>query len=260
MRQAELDAEFSQREANQQREVYGGTRKREAAAKSAFDDALARSKKDPLNANDLEEKRINYQIALKESTAELARLEASMTANKQNQLSFVQKEHEYRKLMTGEMKTQLAILQEEASRSKQMAQQFGAMDSVGQRGLADAVDRFKKGGRDAVTGQELASLQQFAPDIIGKELEKSVGANPLLAYIQKQLGVRDGETINKEIGKLEATINMHVKFDETETLKSMEAVLAKLNLGDLLGRIVSDKFKLEIEQFRVQQSTGKAAN
>lgn len=106
--------------------------------------------------------------------------------------------------------------------------------------------------------QELASIQQFAPDVIGKDLGKAAESNPLFAHLQKQLGVRDAETINKEIGKLEATINMHVKFDETETAKSLKAVLDKINLGDLLGKIVGDKFRLEFEQFRIQQGAGRA--
>lgn len=264
MRQAELEAEFTRQEYRQRREAYSFADERRRQAKIAFDQADAASKNPNspgggLGSLDLNSKRLEYQIALKEAAAELAKLENATTANKEKQLAFIQKEAEYRKLMTGEMKTQLSILQEEAARGRQMAQTFGALDSVGQRGILDAAERYKRGGKDFVTAQELASLRQFAPETIGRDLEKEAAANPLFAQLQKTLGIRDLETVNREIGKLEAQIALHVKFDEEETAKSLKAALDRLNLQDLLGKIVNDKFRIELEQFRIQQGAGRSS-
>lgn len=262
LRQAELNLEFSQSEVRMQAPLTAAAEKRRLQAKDSFDEAERRAQggKGGFGTQDLEKKRLEYQIAIKESQAEIAKLEAASLANKENQLAFIQKESEYRKLVTGEMRTQLGILKEEEARSKEMAKQFGALDSVGQRSLVDAAERFKKGGRDAVSQQELQELQQFAPEQIGKDLEKSQlgNPNPLLGSLQKTLGIRDAETINKEIGKLETSINMSVKFDEEETAKSLKTALDKINLQELLGSLISSKFKLEVEQFRISQAAGQA--
>lgn len=140
----------------------------------------------------------------------------------QKTLAHQQKLYEVSKAETAVMKVRADLLNDELTRSRAGAQQFGAMDSVAQRGLVDAVDRFKKGGRDFVSAQELAGLQQFAPDVIGKELEKSAGASPLLAYIQKQLGIRDAATISGELVKLKADITAKVELDEVKFKKVMK--------------------------------------
>lgn len=166
----------------------------------------------------------------------------------QKTLDAEQKKYELMKAGTDVMKVRADLLQEEFNRSRQTALKFGAMDSVGQRGAIDAIERFKQGGRNAVTPEELSTIQQLAPRIYEEKTMTSVKGNPLYEALQKLTGQRDQDVIANELVKLKTEIAAKFQVDEEQFAKVMKAQMEGLNssLEGLIKKIVEIRVK-EIE-------------
>jgi len=189
----------------------------------------------------------------------LADLEQKVTTNKERQLDLLKKQHDVAKAQTDVMRAQLSILSDELAKTKTGARQFGAMDDFNKEGITAAYQRFKEGGRQAVSAGELALLQGNAltADEVNKKLEKDTANDPKFKEFLKQVGGRDIETIEAERKKLKAEIDLKVQLDEEKFAKLMEAKLKELNLKDILGDIIKAQFELKMREISTGADRGR---
>jgi hypothetical protein len=201
---------------------------------------------------------LDQERALAAQLKEQQRLLEAAERLGQKALASEQKKYDLMKAGTAVMKVRADLLQEEYDRSRQGSREFGAMDSTDQRGFYNAYQRFKQGGRDSVTNEEfqMISSSGLTGKDVGERSEQSVKDNPILKELQRQLGIRDTGTIEKELVKLKAEISAKVQLDEVQFARIMKEQMEGLsgNLEGLIKRIVS----VEIQQIENKMKQGKA--
>lgn len=190
-------------------------------------------------------------MALLRAQQAMLDFEQKSALNKERQLELLKKQHEVAKATTEVMRAQLSIITDELGKTKAGARQFGAMDDFNKEGLTAAYQRFKEGGRSAVSAGELALLQGNAltAEEVNKKLEKDTANDPKFKEFLKAVGGRDVATIEAEQKKLKAEIDLKVQVDEEKFAKLMQEKLKDLNIKDILGDIIKTQFEMKLREF-----------
>lgn len=199
------------------------------------------------------------QMALQKHQNALLDLENKITANKEKQLTLLQKQAEVARAETTVMKTKLGLLDEEYAKVKGGGAAFVGLDKVEQRDFLDAAQRFKEGGRDNVTGDELGRLQgnPLTAGLVRDRLEKDAKNNGGLDELLKLTGARDEETVARERAKLKAELDLKVQIDEEQFAKLTAEKLKQLNLKELLGEIVKNQLEIDLRKPKLDSDRGR---
>lgn len=202
----------------------------------------------------LEEAQRDAQVAIQKAMEEQNRLQRDATANKEKQLALARAEFEVSKAETNLVKTRLALAQEEKSRLQGAALQFGGMAENEQYALAAALKRFKEGGKEAVSKDQLALLQGSAVTgkFVGEALQVDASADPLFKGLLKQTNQRDLETVKAEVDKLAIKVAGQLHLDEKQAADVMKKAVESVNedLVGIINRIVQvqiGKLKTDVE-------------
>ena len=186
---------------------------------------------------------------------------AAQERSGQASLEAAKKRNELSKAETALMKTRIDLMQEELQKSRGATREFNGMDSVAQRDFASTFERFKTGGRDALTNEEFSQLQSsnITGDFVNKRLEKEGGDKPnaILSGLMKDVGLKDAQTLEAQIGKAKAELAVKVQVDEENFRKVMKEEMEKLNsdLTGMIKKIVSTELKLEDTKFAAGRAT-----
>lgn len=201
------------------------------------------------------------QRAITQALKEQERLMAAQERSGQASLEAAKKRNELSKAETALMKTRIDLMQEELQKSRGATREFNGMDSVAQRDFASTFERFKTGGRDALTNEEFSQLQSsnITGDFVNKRLEKEGGDKPnaILSGLMKDVGLKDAQTLEAQIGKAKAELAVKVQVDEENFRKVMKEEMEKLNsdLTGMIKKIVSTELKLEDTKFAAGRAT-----
>lgn len=153
----------------------------------------------------------------------------------------------------------LAVLGEQEQRIRGQAQSFGALTAVEKIAAVNSLERLKKQGVAALSGEERALLQRAgAGEHVNKALENNALDDPRFKQFQGLLGEKaDLRKVQAERIKLQNEIGIKVEFDEKQFADQMEKVV-----GRVLGKIeqtMRDSFVKRIEQIEVQQKVRNRA-
>ena len=204
--------------------------------------------------------------AMKEAAAKLrfeqedARIQASIAKSKESQLAATVKLHEITRAINAQEKTRLTIMEEQEAKMRGAQRQFGALDEVAQRGVLESFERFKKGGKEAITQEELQRLSglTLTEKSVGESLEKEVKDNPAFKKLFELTGQRDADTIKADIVKAKAELDIKIQIDEEQFGKLMEEKLKKLNLKELLGDILKNQLEANLRKPALDSFRGRA--
>ncbi|MBA4192515.1 MAG: hypothetical protein C0467_31495 [Planctomycetaceae bacterium] len=168
-----------------------------------------------------------------------------MARSKADQVAAMQKAHDISKAMTGLMKTQLSILNEQIAKSRASAQHFGGLDSTTQDALVQAARRYKEGGRENVTDAELSLLQSSpaTQGLVAKRSDEDAQANPMYKELERLTGMRDRQDTEAEAKKLTAEINMKVQWDEQKLADNLSAAFKRMDFETLFTRLIEVKVR-----------------
>lgn len=177
-------------------------------------------------------------------------LEEKITANKEKQLALLQKQAELSRAETGLLKARFSLLDQEYARSRSGSVSFSALSKVEQDDFLGAALRFKKGGRENVTADELARLQAnpLTGPLVEQKLFEGIKSDPLLKELLTLTGQRDAETVRQQRDKLKAELDLKVQLDEEQFAKLTAEKLKTLNLKELLGEIVKAQLELDLRR------------
>ena len=158
------------------------------------------------------------------------------------------------------MRAQLSILDDQIAKQKGGQRQFGALSGVEQQSLVDVARRFKQGGRQSITQEELNMLRGngLTADWAGKKIDADLTNNISLKQLNEITGQRDLGELEKAREKLKTEVDMKVQLDEEQVAKLMTEQLKKLNLKDLLGEIVKSQLELNLARPRMDAVRGAA--
>ncbi len=219
-------------------------------------------------ANGPQGNKFSYEDARRAETAALERqqraladLEAKITDNKQKQLELLQRQQDVSRAEVNLQKTRLALVDEQIARVKGGTLGYAAMDKSGQSDLLDAARRFKDGGRENVSAEELSLLQgnPLTAGLVQERLERDLRDKKVsgVGDLLKLTGQRDLRDLEASRKKLEAKIALDVQLDEEQFARLTAEKLKSLNLKDLLGEIVAAQFKLEFRKAKLEADRGR---
>lgn len=234
-----------------------GMRARDAEARAGFgngrlDFNAATRQNAPREALLIEQQKIQQALG------DQQRVEKEMMHNKQLMLGLEQKRYELMTKETEIMKTRLSLVEQEENRVRAGTQQFGEMDVVTQQALLDALERFKKGGREAVTEGEYQAIRnnELSRGLVQQRIEQDQSNNPAYQRFLAMTGNRDLKVIEQERMKLEQEIKIKVELNEDQYQKMLAAGLKKFG-GEMEGfvRRVTD---IEFAKLRNDMMTGRS--
>lgn len=210
------------------------------------------TQQNPAQAALIEEQR-KIQDALQAQTA----LEKESLALKQRMIQTEQQRYEMSKRETDMMKSKLAILQDEEARVRAGTQQFGEMDVVTQQALLDALERFKKGGREAVTEGEYQAIRnnELSRGLVQDRIEQDQSNNPAYQRLLAMTGNRDLKAIEQERQKVETEIRVKMELDEVQFKKLLADGLKASSAEQ--EAFFKNMLLLEVRQLRNEINTGR---
>jgi hypothetical protein len=177
-----------------------------------------------------------------------AEYERAITEQKKAQLTTAQQQAALTKAETEMLRTKKDLLQQERDTVKGGLRQLGAMDETMQWATVGAFKRFQKGGRAAVTDDEMGLLQGNAitAEAVAKRLEedfKKTGAGDALL---KLAGKNDLKVIENELKNTNVNFDLKVQLDETELAKKMAEIFKSANLAEIIGVIIKREVEIAV--------------
>lgn len=188
--------------------------------------------------------------ALQRSLQAIADLEQKVTRNKEEQLALVKAQADVAKAQLAFKRTELAQIDEERAAVRSGARSFGGADALSQDALLGAARRFKEGGREAVTAEELGLLQSnpLTSRFVAERSERDASKDPGFQDLLQLLGVKKLEDLDAQRRAVKAEIDVKVQLDEEQFAKLAAEKLKSLNLKDLLGEIVKGQLELQLRK------------
>lgn len=206
------------------------------------------------------QKLLEEQKAITAALREQEKLLAAQERSGQAIAEATKKRLELSKAETALMKTRVDLMQEELSKSRNAQRSFGALSSVEQEGVLADLKTFKENGREALTEGSFSRLQSLAPDFVGQQIEEKTKDNPLTKEFMTQLGLKDTQTLEKEITNAKAELAVKVQIDAEEFQKTMKAEMDKLNgnLTGLIKQIITTEIRLERNRNEIGNAQGRS--
>jgi hypothetical protein len=194
----------------------------------------------------LQQETLAFQKAQQASLA----AEAAITANKERQLELTRKQYELSRAETNLLKTKAGLLEGERDRVQGAGRQFGALDFVSQDALLKAAKRFKAGGRQGVTPEELGMLQAnpLTAQLVAERLDQDVTGNRDFQDLLRLTGQRDLSTIQAELAKVKTEVAIKVQLDEEQFQKTLAETLKSMNFKQLVEGIFKNQLELNMRR------------
>lgn len=186
---------------------------------------------------------------------------AADLAKKQLELS--RAEQELQKAKVAILGQQEQKLREQSSMAKQAAEQFGQYDSLKQQSVLDALKRFKTGGKDALSADQMDLLRgtdltkDFVKDAAGKEVKDSKAYRDLLAQTgQKDAAQLEAEAnkIAQEKVKIQSKVDVEFQLDEEKLAEKLYRIF-EAGIEKALQRL-RQKGNVAVDEAEVRKTSG----
>jgi hypothetical protein len=140
------------------------------------------------------------------------------------------------------------LLQQERDTVKGGLRQLGAMDETMQWATVGALKRFQKGGRAAVTDDEMGLLQGNAltAQAVAKRLDEDFKKTGAGEELLKLTGQRDLDVIQRELKEAKVGLDLKLQFDETELAKTFAEILKSKNISEIIGILIKREVEIAI--------------
>lgn len=200
-----------------------------------------------------------FRSAMVANTAEIGRAEAELERStrliaeyKERSLTAAQREFEFEKAKTSELKSQADVLAAREQKARAAASQVGLMGVDDKARLLQAAEKYNAVGFKNLTVEERGVLSGFGPagERLRKDAEDFSAQDPAFRRLQELFKIEDAKVIAEERIKVSAEFRVQVEMNEQQYVEAFRRVLDKVremerDQEERMTRLMDAKFQLQ---------------